>query len=157
MRTRTVCLTTRLHPQPCNILLKTFQLMQRRGHKFERQQGTEGIWEGLQGVTGWRKWSNYIITSKDKIEDNSERQRAIRSFHTEQSPGNYAMWFWEKVKGNCLRDSPHRVPVPAVVTHRRALFSANWVQYCLLRMFSYVVSGPCFELTCPVTCVSHAT
>lgn len=34
-----------------------------------------------------------------------------------------------------------------------ALISANLVQHCLLRIFSYAISDPYFKGTCPVTCV----
>lgn len=59
------------------------------------------------------------------------------------------MWFGGKVKGSVCGDVPHRLASLPVV----ALISANLVQHCLLRIFSYAISGPYLKGTCPVTCV----
>lgn len=59
------------------------------------------------------------------------------------------MWFGGKAKGSACGDVPHRLASLAVV----ALISANLAQHCLLRIFSYAISGPYFKGTCPVTCV----
>lgn len=111
-------------------------------------KGAEGIWEGLQGVLGWGKWCSYIITSKNKREFREAMRHQDVPYwakHTKHRPPCHVVW--GKSEMELHAGMSHTVSVPAVGA-RECPLSANLVQYCLLRIFSYTISGPYFKLTC---------
>lgn len=112
-------------------------------------KGAEGIWEGLQGVLGWGKWCSYIITSKNKREfREAMRHQGVPYWakHTKHRPPLHVVW-GEKWNGIARGDVPHSI-CPSSGGPRMTLLSANLIQSCLLRIFSYTISGPYFKLTC---------